>query len=113
MDSHIDNLIVLDVHSEVTDGEGPVLYPSEERLAEALVDIGYTMPTKGMYTVEDFLDRIGLHGDEGAGLWMSSERIVETALLLVEQAAQWPEIDGATLQALRQRLARWVDTTIA
>lgn len=112
MDS-LDDLRVLDEFSNVTDGTEPVLYPSEERLSEVLVDIGYTMPTAGLYTLEQYLSRIGLHGDEGAGLWMASEDIVETALSLMEQAAGWPEVDGSTLQALRRRLARWVDTTIA
>lgn len=98
---------ILDANSWVTDGS-TVLYPSEARLEADLADINYCMPENGMYTVEEFLARVGTGQD--AGLQMSLETLAALLMDLAVQAAQYPrdEISSTTVGALIKRFAQHI-----
>ena len=107
--SSIDDIIILDESSDVTGGD-IVLYPSEEKLAANLSEIGYDMPERGMYTVEEFLDRVGT--DERpvrdvAELLM--DLAVQATLCLAKGEKKQPgELDMVTVQALVYRFAKHI-----
>ncbi len=109
LDAALDGLRILDGFSGVTSDSDTVLYPSEERLAADLSQVGYNMPTSGMYTLEEFLERVGT--TRNAGLSMSIEQLAALLLDLVSQATLWvadAELDMATVGAIIQRFARHI-----